>query len=109
MIKTLVITDQEDYEAVKARVDKASEMLEGKWADPKYRRWVDKYNMLASATFDWEMVSGIFEREFDKFCRELDANNRRTRTMRNTEEYGTIRQKRVSEEDLVDYSNYENN
>ena len=56
-IYTYRIKTQEEYEAVKLRVEKGTEKLEGLFMsdDPKVQAWVNRYNELATAMLHWEI------------------------------------------------------
>lgn len=58
-MRQLRITTEEGYKKVTARVDKAAEILEGKWLDPKYAEWAEKYEMLAVALLNWEIENNL--------------------------------------------------
>lgn len=53
------IKNKEQYLEITERVKKAEVMLEGKWQDPKYKRWVEKYNILAMAILHYEMDNNL--------------------------------------------------
>lgn len=60
MADIFTIKTQEEYERTKARVRKAKAMLEGKWFNPLYEKWVDKHGKLGWAVLVWELDHDLY-------------------------------------------------
>lgn len=56
-MKATKITTEEEYQAAKKRLEKAEEMLEGKWnsEDPEIKKWIEGYSFIAGYMLDYEI------------------------------------------------------
>lgn len=64
------VYNQQEYEALKQRVEKGAKYLEGKWFDPKYKREQAHYNEMAKSLYDWDLDHGIIEAGIEKMILE---------------------------------------
>ncbi len=71
-MKRYIIKSQKGYENLMTRVEKGVKFLEDKWFDKEYDRAVVHYNAMASAIWNWEMDTGIFDEKYDAWCKNLD-------------------------------------
>ena len=70
------INTEDGYKNLKTRVEKGTDYIKDKWNDKKYTREVAHYNAMAFALLQWELDTGIFYENFERWCKEQDELRR---------------------------------
>lgn len=68
------VYNQQEYDALKKRVENGAKYLEGKWFDPKYKREQAHYQEMAMAIYNWDLDHGIIERGIEEMIRKEKRN-----------------------------------
>jgi hypothetical protein len=61
------VSNKKEYKKLKKRVASGVKFLKGKWSNPKFKKEVRHFKAMATAMLEWEIDTGIFEKEFNKW------------------------------------------